>query len=108
MSTHKNIELPIARHFIRNALSQGYELALHDSEEIAVPRTANFDALNKGLASTDMDTLIVYKSGEPKRAGSVLFVWGNGTDVLSDHTDNDVINALVAPTSAYADNLANG
>jgi hypothetical protein len=104
--THKTQELPIARHFIHNALAQGYELALHDGEEIAVPRTANFDALNEGLASTDMDTLIVYLGD--KRVGSVLFIWGNGTDVLSDHSDNAVINALVEPTSEYSDGLADG
>lgn len=105
MSTHKDIELPIARHLIRHILSEGFEIALHDGEEIAVPRTRNFDALNDGLASTDYDNLIIYLSGAPKRIGAITLIWGNGCDVLSDHTDNETLEKLTRPTMNYAETL---
>lgn len=103
--THTEIELPIARHLIRNILAEGFEIALHDSVEIAVPRTRNYDALNEGLASTDYDNLIIYMSGAPKRIGTITLIWGNGCDILHDHTDNEELGKLVRPSMDYAESL---
>lgn len=103
--THTDIELPIARHLIHHILSEGFEIALHDGEEIAVPRTRNFGALNQGLASTDHDNLIIYLSGAPKRIGTITLIWGNGCDILHDHTDRPEFERLTRPTMDYAESL---
>lgn len=96
-------QLDVARKIIRAFLDEGYELAYHDGEALAVPRTRNFDALNQALQATDEERLIVYRE---RRVGAVLFVGdydGVPDEVVCDHTDvpaiTDVVDAVLATVS---------
>lgn len=87
-------ELKIARRVIRKALAKGYKISVSDGEAYPVKRSSSFTEINKALASTDSDSLII-RDAEGSRIGSVLLIWGNGEDVISDHTDNAEIAELV-------------
>ena len=89
------IELTLARRVIRKALSAGYLVSVCDGEEYPVKRSTKFGEIDKALASTDSDVLVI-RAATGDRLGSVLLVWGNGEDVVSDYTDKPEIAALVA------------
>jgi hypothetical protein len=44
-------------------------------------------------------------SGAPKRIGAITLIWGNGYDILHDHTDTPELEKLVRPTMEYAEGL---
>jgi hypothetical protein len=92
--THQNIELPIARRLVRDALAKGYSVSVYDGEEWALKRSSKFTEIMGALASTDCDTLR-FRNAAGEIVGSVWLIWGNLDDLISDHTDNAAINDLV-------------
>lgn len=55
----------------------------------------NAKGVYKHLASTGSDWITVYDRGE--QAGSVLLIWGNEEDVISDYSDTPALRAIVEP-----------
>lgn len=47
------------------------------------------------LATTECDWISVYERG--CKLGTIMLVWGNGEDVISDYTDNAAMEALIEP-----------
>lgn len=47
------------------------------------------------LASTGQDWIAIFEGG--KRIGSVLLIWGNDEDLISDWSDNEATNAIIEP-----------
>ena len=52
--------------------------------------------VNAQLASTGSDWINVY-GADARCIGSIWLVWGNGADLISDWTDNEVINGICDP-----------
>jgi hypothetical protein len=69
------------------------QIALFDGEEESCPRTRDIDAIRKEVAITDHTSAIIYDMGH-KHLGSVLFIHGNGEDVLSDYSDNKLMDQM--------------
>ncbi len=93
------IEQGIAKKLIELSLAAGYTVSVFDGEETALKRSTDADAIMAALGSTDEDTLILRKPEQLTKdtpIGSILLIWGNEHDLISDHTDNVATNELVA------------
>ncbi len=88
------LEMTIAKELIERALARGYTVSVYDGEEFTVKRSVDLATIIASLATTDCDTLVI-RNGKD-RLGSILLIWGNGEDVISDYTDKPEIEALVA------------
>lgn len=88
------IEKPIVTKLIHLALDKGYEISVWEGEDYALKRSRNEDQILDALASTDSDELILWDVG--LRIGTILLIWGNDLEVISDHTDNAATNEIVA------------
>jgi hypothetical protein len=97
-------ETRIARKLLQDALAAGYAVSVHDSEEWAISRSTDEAAIWDVMGETDVDSLRFRKGGD--YAGFVTLIWGNDTDLISDHTDNDAMASLVAGAMALADSIA--
>lgn len=75
-------EVRIAKSIVHRLLNSGYQLRVNDGEETVTPITKDLNTIFAAMASTEMDYLLAYKDG--KRVGSVMLIWGNGEDLLSD------------------------
>lgn len=91
----KEIEMRIARKCVREFRKRGFNLGVWDGEETTVKDHDGEDAIMKALRTTDMDRLLIYAEGQ--RIGSVLLVWGNGRDVISDWVDRPCITNVMDP-----------
>lgn len=73
----------IAAELVGHLIAEGYALSVHDGEAFAVKRSRDARTVCAAMGSTDADRLVVRdEAGE--RVGSVLLIWENGCDVLSD------------------------
>jgi hypothetical protein len=96
--TYINEEM-VCRAIIREALALGWTVSVHDGEEWAVKRSDNTSEIFNAANSVDTCTLLFRKHGD--RVGTVFLVWGNSPEeLICDHSDNDVINALVNRVNA--------
>lgn len=83
------IETRIIRKLVGDLLAYGYLLGVNDGEEITVERSHSRKAIFDALRTTDEDYLLVYRPNTTGGAfGWVRLIYGNGCDVLSDHTTN--------------------
>lgn len=83
------VERDIVERLVKRLLDAGHELGVNDGEETTVKRSHDPQVIINALATTDYDRLIVYDFG------SILLVWGNEEDLISDHTDDPELNALI-------------
>ena len=96
-NSHINIEQPIARRLVSNALLKGYTVSVNDGEEWTVKRSTHKPTIVGAMFSTDSDTLRFRRSdGSP--VGSVILIYGNGEDVIADYSANPDIEHLVEST----------
>jgi hypothetical protein len=93
----------IARMLIACLLDAGYTVSVYDGEEFALKRSRDADTIIAALASTDHDVLHARDAGGVHR-GTVLLIWGNGTDLISDYSVK--IETVIAPVNAFADMLS--
>lgn len=96
------IERKIAAALVDAALSNGYTLSVYDGEETTVKKSREAAIIMEALASTDHDLLLIKKQGGAF-VGNVLLIWGNGEDLISDHTNSDAIIALVDAAQRLAE-----
>jgi hypothetical protein len=83
----QNIEKAVIRAFVKSALADGCEIAVHDGEDICLRRSTDQTKIMAAIMSTDEDKLYVYK--DAKVIGWVFLVYGNdGWDVICDYTVN--------------------
>lgn len=108
----EHMENAIIRTLVEDALDLGYTVIHHNGEEITASarvweeRTKE-DAANVimgQIRQCDEERLIFRKNGQ--RAGSVLLIYGNGDAVISDYTDNEEMERIVAGASELADMFA--
>lgn len=95
-------ERNVARRLIRAALNAGYTISVNDGEEMTVKRASKLKTIEDALCTTGEDTLQLYAADPSKTvgwfgAGRFYLVWGNaadGSELISDHTDNDLCEGL--------------
>jgi len=91
-------------------LLEGYVLDVFDGEEMSLIKGTDPDAIFNAMKATEMDYLYVYtpqyvpcmKTGYQCK-GWVLFVYGNGIDVVSDYTVglSGVLEDVMAMVAEY-------
>lgn len=87
-------ERKIAQKLVQAILDRGYSVTVWEGGDFAIKRSRDADAVMQALESTDHDIVrAVNDAGEV--VGRVMLIWGNGDDLISDHTDNAVTNDLV-------------
>lgn len=92
-------ERAIVDRLIRGGLERGYQVSVSDGEEWAIKLSTDYAAITAKVAATDTTILHFTNPAQADRIigrGSVLLIHGNGSDVVSDHTDNDMTADLVA------------
>jgi hypothetical protein len=94
MPIHDPIEAKIAALLVDAILAAGHSVTIWEGGGYAIKRATDRAAILDALASTDSDCVNVFDASG-KRLGEVLLIYGNGEDLISDHTDNDAIQALV-------------
>ena len=87
-------ERRIVRKMIKDALAKGWTISVFDGEEWALKRSRKEHDVLEALCSTDSDTL-KFRDKLARPIGNVMLVWGNDEDVISDHSDNEKMNAFM-------------
>ncbi|TIW53852.1 MAG: hypothetical protein E5V54_24125 [Mesorhizobium sp.] len=93
-------EAKIVGALIKKALDQGYVISVYDGEEYPLIRSDDYQAITAEVAATDETYLIFRRREDKTKVGSVRLIHGNDEDVISDHSDNEITNALVAMEDA--------
>lgn len=92
-------EVAVATRLIKFLVSQEKAVAIWEGEGWAIKRSTSVPDLLAALASTGEDKLVIYPAeGNGPREGFILLVWGNeadGSELIADHSDNEVINSLI-------------
>ncbi|PBC01760.1 hypothetical protein CK220_24300 [Mesorhizobium sp. WSM3860] len=87
-------ERRIARALVKACLDRGYMISVYDSEDWVVRRSDDKAAIMLALFSTDEDGIHL-RSPTGDKLGWFQLIYGNsGYDVVSDHADNEICNAI--------------
>jgi len=86
-------EEAIAVKLVDAVLANGDRISVYDGEAYPVKFSSDREEILTAMASTDMDTLVIRKP-DHFRLGSVLLIYGNGEDLISDHTANEHMDKL--------------
>ncbi|OBQ90247.1 hypothetical protein A9K66_15225 [Mesorhizobium sp. AA23] len=87
-------ERRIARALVKACLDRGYLISVYDSEDWVVRRSDDKAAIMLALFSTDEDGIHL-RSPTGDKLGWFQLIYGNsGYDVVSDHADNEICNAI--------------
>jgi hypothetical protein len=86
----------IANALIDNAVNDGFLISVNHGEEMIVDRSRNIAEIIKAMFRTNIDTLTL--NVEERRVGMITLIYGNGLDVIGNHTDIPHINRLVEHT----------
>lgn len=93
------IEKRYASKLVKAILDEGLTVSVWESEAwatddkgIPVQRSTMYTRITQSLASTDSDYLYIFDGC--KRAGWFYLVYGNGEDLISDYSDNDLCNRI--------------
>lgn len=107
MTNEKRIEIEkrIVGQVVADALAAGYTIDVNDGTETTLRKASSKRAILEAMFSTDSD-IITLRTGPGGRVGSIMFVYGNGTDVISDYTDKPEIERVLARASATADKIS--
>ena len=90
-----NIEKQIVERIVDKALAAGYTISVYDGEAWPLKRSSNRPDILAAMYSTDSDLLRFRLPESGDSVGAILLIYGNGTDVVSDCTDNEAMGALV-------------
>ena len=95
--TNNDLEMEITRKLVRKILAHEPKLMITvgDEEDYLIKRSRDFDKIIAELGHSDENDLIIRSLDNSERLGAISLIWGNGEDVISDHTDNKIINQLV-------------
>lgn len=92
------IEKKIIRALLDDAASAGYVVSVFDGEEWTLKMSSDRKAIEDSIGTTD-ETVLRFRGADKSLIGSVWLVHGNDEDVISDLSDNEATNALVARAS---------
>ncbi|MFG1270773.1 hypothetical protein V5F40_22745 [Xanthobacter sp. DSM 14520] len=98
----KDIAAAMRERIVDDAILLGYSITLHAKGDIAIlcsrDRTAILDAMTRSIE----DRIILRDKGG-RLAGSVLLVYGKGAEVVSDHTENEATDTVLAAAFAMGE-----
>ena len=100
---HSKVERTIAKRLIRTILEAGYDVRIHEGEDWAMDKRSNDPkTIFDNMASTDEDRVYFYSTSERKeQLGWIWLIYGNGEDLISDYSDNELTNDLVAKAEKW-------
>lgn len=101
MNVPDQIEQDICRKLITIAVAKGYKISVHEGGAWAIKRSTDVEAILMEMASTDADTLVI-RDAQGEIVGKILMVYGNGEDVISDHSNNSAMIELCEAVSKPA------
>jgi hypothetical protein len=107
MTNEKRIEIEkrIAGQVIADALAEGYTIDVNDGGETTLRKSSSKRTILEAMFSTDHDILTL-RTGVGGRVGSIMFVYGNGAEVISDYTDKPEIERVLTRACATADKIS--
>lgn len=88
-------EASIIGRIIKTALARGYTVSVGDDVEWFIRRSTDFDKISSEVAATDFTYLSFFSANREDHIGVIFLVHGNGSDVVSDHSDNELTASLV-------------
>lgn len=88
------IEQKIITGLIERALAKDLTVSVSDGEEWPVKTSTDLEEITAGIGHTDMTTLRFRTKPDKTSVGCVWLVHGNEDDVISDHTDNELMEEL--------------
>jgi len=91
------VERSICSKLVKKALAAGYAVSVYDGGAWPLKRSLSYRAIMAAMFSTDSDVLR-FRAGDGQSLGTVLLIYGNGEDVISDHSDNAAMRDLVEST----------
>lgn len=100
MSAETYVEKLILDRFITDTLAAGYAITLE-----GVKRSIDHDQILNATRTTCDDVLIIEDVDGGPRKGWVHFVYGNGTDVISDCSDNEVTRFCLKGAEALVEEM---
>ena len=95
-------EKTITRMVVEGLLSEGAQVGVRDPEMggwLQAP-TREMSAILAACGQMDETTLSA-QAEDGRRIGSVLLVYGNDIDLLTDHTDTPEMNRLLSKVNDY-------
>lgn len=98
------IERRVIRKLLKAALAKGHQISVNDGGEWVLIKSQNQTAIMAAMFSTDEDRWRV-RSGDGDLLGEILFIHGNGRDVISDYSYNEAMRSLIEPLNDYIDSL---
>ncbi len=100
--TRIKVENGVVSRIVDSALSSGYNVSVYDGEDFPIRNSRIKKDIMRHIMSTDSDVLKIHTvSGET--IGNIYLVYGNcGWDVIADHTDNEIIHAILEAATAYS------
>ncbi len=97
------IEQQITRKLIETAVAAGLTITVDCGEALEIVESKDVAAIVAATRATNDDRLLLYRSGQ--RVGWVYLVYGNGADVLTDWTDNEITANIAASVDELYDVL---
>lgn len=82
---------------VRKALAAGYTVSVFDGMEYPVKRSSDLAEIKCGLFACDEEWL-TFRHADGTRVGTAFLVYGNapdGSEVICDYTDNEVMCSLI-------------
>lgn len=95
----EEIEDQIISELLDRALGRGWGVSVYDGEEVPLRRSHDKAAIIAAMRSTDSDQLH-FKGVDGANLGCIVLIYGNGEDLISDHTDNGPMAALAEQVNA--------
>jgi hypothetical protein len=99
------LELSIVRKLVADALVLNCTVSVYDGEEWTVKRSSKLREIIAALRTTDEDVL-QFRNADGRPVGKVWLVYGNMPyEVISDHSDNPAMDALLVGANATASRI---
>ncbi|ESY35389.1 hypothetical protein NKK48_30255 [Mesorhizobium sp. C386A] len=89
-------EAKIIGALIKKALGLGYVVSVYDGEEWALKKSGDYEKITHEIAATDATELVFRKAEDGSKVGWLQLIHGNDEDVISDHSDIEIMRELVA------------
>jgi predicted DNA-binding protein len=100
----QDIERQILEKLVDDALAVGCLVSVHDGEDQVVSKCQDRETILSATRSTDADSL-AFRTADGKIMGSVLLIYGNGYDLISDCSDTASLRALLVGAEALAESF---
>lgn len=71
----------------------GYSITLNDGDDDVLHKSFDADRIIKNMNSTEADIFKVYN--QDQYIGFILLIPGNGDDIVSNHSGNEIIENIV-------------